>query len=395
MTLKVDQPEIFDDSSLNTPIETWFQLIQIIQMGSWKINLLTNQLFCSPETRDLLGFPINHTITVDAWLKLVHSDDLQLFNQFMNLSGESQNRELDFRIHHPKKSIIWLRAVAKISFDLEAQPFECRGILLDITAQKEKELEASYAQLEELTKAQEALKSANRLATIGEASTSLAHELKTPLSVLMTQLQHLNLLHHLNRLGEKELGEHISSMTSVTEGLLNRLTVMQEMTHGGKPGLGPCDASEVLKGVESLIRPTLQARDIKLMVDLPKELPLIRTNRSQLEQVLLILCNNALDALEDTLKPSLLLNFCTEDQLAKIEVIDNGSGMNETTVSSIFSPFFTTKKRGQGTGLGLSIAKKIIEEHQGKISVKSSIGLGTTFTIRLRLAEKISETIAS
>ena len=159
--------------------------------------------------------------------------------------------------------------------------------------------------------------------------------------------------------------------------------------------MGLCDARDVLKGVESLIGPTLQARDIKLMVDLPKKLPLIRTNRSQLEQVLLILCNNALDALEDTLKPSLLLNFFTEDQLAKIEVIDNGSGMNETTVSSIFSPFFTTKKRGQGTGLGLTIAKKIIEEHQGKISVKSSIGLGTTFTIRLRLAEKISETVAS
>jgi signal transduction histidine kinase len=68
--------------------------------------------------------------------------------------------------------------------------------------------------------------------------------------------------------------------------------------------------------------------------------------------------------------------------------------MNETTISNIFSPFFTTKKRGQGTGLGLSIAKKIIEEHNGQISVKSSLGLGTTFTIRLRLAEKISWKVA-
>ena len=210
----------------------------------------------------------------------------------------------------------------------------------------------------------------------------------------MTQLQNLKLLHHLNRLGKKELGEHISSMTNVIEGLLNRLKVMQELTHGRKPGLGPCDAGDVLKGVESLIGPTFQNKGIKLMVDFQKELPLIRTNRTQLEQVLLILCNNAVDALKDTPKPSLLLNFYTEDQFAKIEVIDNGLGMSEATVSSIFSPFFTTKKRGQGTGLGLSIAKKIIEEQQGRISVKSSLGLSTTFTIRLRLAERISKTVA-
>jgi C4-dicarboxylate-specific signal transduction histidine kinase len=143
---------------------------------------------------------------------------------------------MDFRIHHPERSIVWLRAVTQISFDLKAPPSECLGILYDITAQKEKELETSYSLLEDLIRAQEALKSSNRLATIGEASASLAHELKTPLSVLMTQLQNLKLLHHLNRLGKKELGEHISSMTNVIEGLLNGLKLMQELTHGGNLG---------------------------------------------------------------------------------------------------------------------------------------------------------------
>ena len=132
---------------------------------------------------------------------------------------------------------------------------------------------------------------------------------------------------------------------------------MKEITHGGKLGFGPSDVGEVLKGVRSLIGLTLKDRGIKMMVDLPKHLPLIRTNRSQLAQVLLILCNNAVDALKHSPKPFLVLNFYTEDQFAKIEAIDNGFGMNGTTLSSIFSSFFTTKKRGQGTGLGL-IAKK-------------------------------------
>ena len=132
---------------------------------------------------------------------------------------------------------------------------------------------------------------------------------------------------------------------------------------------------EVLKGVRSLIGRTLKDRGIKMMVDLPKHLPLIRTNRSQLAQVLLILCNNAVDALKHSPKPFLVLNFYTEDQFVKIEAIDNGFGMNGTTLSSIFSLFFTTKKQVQGTGLGL-IAKK---SSKNQISVKSSPRVGDHF----------------
>ena len=87
MNSKVDRPEKFDESVSHIPIETWFQLLQ---MGSWKLNLRTNKLLCSPETLNLLGFPKNLTISVDDWLKLVHSDDLQLFKQFINLVGEPQ-----------------------------------------------------------------------------------------------------------------------------------------------------------------------------------------------------------------------------------------------------------------------------------------------------------------
>ena len=79
------------------------------------------------------------------------------------------------------------------------------------------------------------------------------------------------------------------------------------------------------------------------MLDLPKHLPLIVTNRSQLEQVLLILCNNAVDALKHLPNPSMGLKFYTEDQFAKKEVIDNDPSMDGTTLSIIFRPFFTTK----------------------------------------------------
>ena len=231
-----DRPKKFEKLVLQIPINILFQPLQ---MGSWKLNPRTKQLICSPETVGLLCFTKSHQTTFDAWSSIVHSDDLQPFKQFMNQTMPSQKIELDFRIHHPEKSIIWLCAVAELSFDLEAKPHEYIEIVFDITVQKAKELEATDSLHEELTLAHAAIKSANRLATIGEARAFLAHELKTPMSDLMTQLLNLNILHQINRLGEKELSEHLSSMTNVTEGLLNMLKLMQEITHVEIQDWGP------------------------------------------------------------------------------------------------------------------------------------------------------------
>ena len=117
----VDRPKTFDELVTEITIENLFQLLK---MGSWKLNLRTKQLICSPETLDLIGFPKSHQITFDTWLSLVHSDDLQLFKQFMNQRMPSQKKELDSRIHHTEKFIVWLRTVAKLSFDLEAKLYE-------------------------------------------------------------------------------------------------------------------------------------------------------------------------------------------------------------------------------------------------------------------------------
>ena len=116
-----DRPKKFEKLVSQIPINNLFQRLQI---GSWKLNLRTKQLICSPETLDLIGFPKSHQITFDTWLSLVHSDDLQLFKQFMNQRMPSQKKELDFRIYHPEKFIVWLRTVAKLSFDLEAKLHE-------------------------------------------------------------------------------------------------------------------------------------------------------------------------------------------------------------------------------------------------------------------------------
>ena len=159
----VDRPKKFDELVTQIPIENLFNLLQ---MGSWKLNFLTNNLFCSPETLVLLGFSKNHQITLDGLLKLVHSDDVQKFEQFTNRVDRSLKRDLEFRFHHHKRSIIWLRAVAEVSFDLEAKPSELLGVVSDISSQKEKGLVATYLLREKLERAHEAVRSSSRLAAI-------------------------------------------------------------------------------------------------------------------------------------------------------------------------------------------------------------------------------------
>ena len=132
-----DRPKKFEKLVSQIPINILFQPLQM--GGGWKLNPRTKQLICSPETLGLLGlicFPKSHQTTFDAWSIIVHSDDLQPFKQFMNQTMPSQKIELDFRIHHPEKSIIWLCAVAELSFDLEAKPHEYIEIVFDITESK-------------------------------------------------------------------------------------------------------------------------------------------------------------------------------------------------------------------------------------------------------------------
>ena len=128
----VDHPKKFDELVTQIPIENLFQLLK---MGVGNLTSEPNSSFCSPETLDLLGSK-SKQITFDAWLSLVHSDDLQPFKQFMNQTMPSQKIELDFRIHHPENSIIWLRAIAELSFDLEEKSHEYIGIVSDITEQR-------------------------------------------------------------------------------------------------------------------------------------------------------------------------------------------------------------------------------------------------------------------
>jgi len=159
--------------------------------------------------------------------------------------------------------------------------------------------------------------------------------------------------------------------------------------------LEPLQVQSTLQSVLSLLKPTIPAGVAINLINTDGDYTILG-NQTQLHQVIVNIINNAVDAMEDegtvTIRLSRLL--ASDDYLkqfpgtlnknyCKIEITDTGYGMDASTVERIFEPFYTTKEVGKGTGLGLATVHGIIEEHQGKISVKSQLGRGTTFTLLL------------
>jgi signal transduction histidine kinase len=229
-----------------------------------------------------------------------------------------------------------------------------------------------------LLKMQLELVQLERLAVAGQLTATFAHEVGTPLNLISGHVQLLIESFHDNDTMVRKLALVQSQIRRLGE-IVRRLL---DATRKPKLELMPVNLNALVQTVGALIRPTLHSRQIQFMDQLDPELPTIQADQKQLEQVLLNLINNSLDAMPNGGQ----LRIETEpgpDGTASIRISDTGTGIQPAHLERLFEPMFTTKEIGQGTGLGLSICRAIVKEHGGEIAVKSEPGVGTTFSILL------------
>jgi len=150
----------------------------------------------------------------------------------------------------------------------------------------------------------------------------------------------------------------------------------------------PADLNSILDRCKRLVNHQLELKNIELQLNLAKDLAPVRCDPGQIEQVLLALVMNAIDAMPEGGTLTLGAHKATSGTGAQLEVRDDGVGMPPEILKNMFEPFFTTKERGRGLGLGLAISRQIVERHQGRIEVKSEPGRGTVFTITLPMQAK-------
>ncbi|MGA1790792.1 MAG: PAS domain S-box protein [bacterium] len=271
---------------------------------------------------------------------------------------------------------------------------------IDITDRKkaEKAKEKAEHRLEE-QRAKAIL--SDRLRSLGEMATGIAHELNQPLSGVRGLAEHLLIgfdrgWNH----PDEVIRENIEMIIEQTDRMSHVIDHARMFARGaGDSDLIPVKVNEVIRSAEGLINAQLRYKGLRLECDLATDLPPVLANPFSLEEVVLNVINNARDAIMDKTKTGgkqrpqeIMLRTQVQkkysNRFVMIEIIDHGIGIPKNLISKIFAPFFTTKSPDKGTGVGLAVSKAIIDSFQGEIRIKSRPGSGTIVSIILPVLEQ-------
>ncbi len=224
-----------------------------------------------------------------------------------------------------------------------------------------------------------------KLAAVGRLAAGVVHEINNPLATIAACAEALETRVAEGTFGQsaevEDLREYLSLIRSeafrcktITNGLL-------DFSRNRAGQHAPVELGEVLEATARLLRHQKRSRNVEIEVDAPVDVRAVAGDAGQLQQAVIILAENAIDAMPQG--GTLLLRARNEGAGVRVEVCDTGVGIPQENLARIFDPFFTTKEVGQGTGLGLAVCYGIVTEHGGRVAVDSVVGRGTTFTLVL------------
>jgi len=227
-----------------------------------------------------------------------------------------------------------------------------------------------------------------KLASIGELAAGIAHEINNPVAIMVEEAGWIDdLLEEEEFQESKNLGEFRRALRQIrTQGKRCKEITHKLLSFARKTDsrVQEVQLNELIEDIITISAKRAKYSRIVINTDIQKELPPIEVSPTEMQQVLINLINNALDAMEEN-GGTLSISARLEEDNIVIEVSDDGPGIPEDNLSQIFDPFFTTKPVGKGTGLGLSICYGIIKKLGGKISVRSEMDTGSRFRVSIPL----------
>lgn len=252
--------------------------------------------------------------------------------------------------------------------------------LRELNKKLETEMEQRKRVEKNLLAVEQTLEQHSKLAALGEMSAAISHELNQPLAAMKTYLAGASLLLKRNRPQET-----VAALMRI-DGLIHRMgeitKQLKSFARKNTESFVPLNFNDAILEAMSIMEPQLKQSGIKIDTNIPSEPVLIVGDQQRLEQVIINLIRNAIDALDDTELPSITISLYKNNSV-RFSIRDNGKGIND--LEKLFEPFQTSKDPGKGLGLGLAISSNIISELGGSLSGENLTPTGAEFTIKLPL----------
>jgi two-component system sensor kinase FixL len=346
-------------------------------LGLWVWDIARDEIWTTDKGSDLFGFAKAGPRNFAHFAERLHPDDydpvrLAVAAAFEN-GGEYQS---EYRVLAGAQPARWIAAQGRVEFAADRRPLRMRGVSIDITARKQAEHEVQERRAE--------LTHLSRVAMLGELSGSLAHELNQPLTAILSNAQAAQRFLARPEIDRAELEEILGDIVEADRHAGEVIRSLRLLLKKGEVQRQSLDANEVVREVLNLVRSDLLNHQVAVETELAANLPAVRGDRVQLQQVLLNLVMNACDAMTGSDGAERRLCVSTlwiADQGLRVSVRDHGHGIPANALGRVFEPFFTTKPHG--LGLGLAVCRSILSAHGGGLSAENHPGGGSVFHFTL------------
>lgn len=341
-----------------------------------------NKMWGSDRWRALFGFSETETLDFDSVIQRIHPDDRDPLHLLLDRARSGYGvYDAEFRVVLPSGEMRWISARGRVEFDPAGKPAFARSVSHDLTGQKEAEKEAQRLRRD--------IAHVDRVSIMGQLASALAHEINQPLGAILRNAEAAELFMQDQSPDLDEIRAILADIRKDDQRAGDVIDRMRTLLKRRDLDKKPLDVGELIAEVAALIRTDAAARHVTLDLAVAEDLPPVFGDAVHLQQVLLNLIVNGMDAVDEANTGDKCVKLTAAFDAPKtvgITVSDSGSGIPVDKLDQIFDPFFTTKANGMG--MGLPICRTIIAAHNGRLWVENRSEGGASFRFTLPIAEK-------
>lgn len=344
--------------------------------GLWQFQAKDNLLWATKYCRSMLGLTDNAQLRLDTVRDSIHPDDRPAFVSAIT-EATSHSRPIDgeFRVALPSGEHRWIAVKGYPRRDEKTGCDYVNGIFNDVTALRTAEGDAELHRRE--------VSRLMRQSVLGELSGTIAHELNQPLTAILANAEAAQDLLARKTIDLRQIREIVTDIIDEDTRAGEVISRIRKLLRKGESKWEPVDLNQLIDSTLRLLHGELVKRKIRVDVAQAPSLPTISGDSVQLQQVLLNIIMNAMEAVSENPPSQRIITLTTRTNADQIEAVvtDSGHGVTSEDQAQLFQPFFTTKEHG--LGLGLSICSTIVKSHGGKLSIKNGPGGGAAVLVTL------------